>query len=364
MAAPTAVPGAAPPPGAPGAPETVGAAAPRRFGALRYPNFTFLWVGLLLSNSGTWMQSAAQGYLIYNALNPSPLALGLLGVSMALPMLLVSPFGGVIADRVDRLALIRITNSIWIVMTIVLATLTWTGKVTYWEILLTSFLSAAILAFDNPARQSLIPDLVPRSELLTAISLNSVAFTGAALVGPALAGVILSVFGSDLFRGSAVVFYFNAISYVAVLVPVVLWIRVPTRAHHGPRASIGADLIEGLRFVKARRPLVLLLSTTAVTSVFGRSFTQLLPVFAKDVLHVGPDGLGLMYSAPGAGTLVCGISLAAVGHRVSRRHLLTTSAVSFALAIFAFALSHSFPLSLAILFLTGLFSTAVTATIT
>jgi MFS family permease len=283
---------------------------------------------------------------------------------MALPMLLISPVGGVIADRVDRLLLIRTTNVLWIALTVVLATLTWTGKVTYWEILLASFLNATILAFDNPARQSLIPDLVPRSELLTAVSLNSVAFTGASLVGPAIAGLILSVFGSDIYHGSAVVFYCNAISYVAVLLPVVLWVRVPAREHVGPRASIGADLIEGLQFVKTRRPLVLLLSTTAVTSIFGRSFTQLLPVFAKDVLHVGPEGLGLMYSAPGAGTLVSGIGLAGLGHRISRRHLLTTASVSFALSIFAFALSRSFALSLAILFLSGVFSTLVTATIT
>src|SRR5204862_3317518 len=105
--------------------------------------------------------------------------------------------------------------------------LTWSGRVTYWQILLTSFLSATILAFDNPARQSLIPDLVPRSELLTAVSLNSVAFTGASLVGPAVAGLILSGFGGDVYRGSAVVFYCNAISYVAVLLPVIVWIRVP-----------------------------------------------------------------------------------------------------------------------------------------
>ena len=348
---------------APGTPPGAAAGAPRRFGVLRHSNFTFLWIGLLVSNSGTWMQSAAQGYLIYNKLNPSPLALGLLGVSSAVPMLVISPFGGVIADRVDRLALLRITNVLWIVMTAALAVLTWMGQVTYWEILLTSFLSAAILAFDNPARQSLIPDLVPRSELLAAISLNSVAFTGASLVGPAVAGLILAVFGADLYHGSAIVFVCNAISYAAVLVPVVFWIRVPHHPHTGPRATIGADLVEGLRFVRERRPLVLLLSMTAVTSVFGRSFTQLMPVFAKDVLRVGPDGLGMMYSAPGAGTLVCGVCLATLGHLVSRRHLLTGAVVSFAVVIFAFALSHSYPLSLGILFLSGLTGTAVTATI-
>src|SRR6266542_129433 len=153
---------------APGTPPGSAVAAPRRFGVLRHISFTLIWTGLLVSNSGTWMQGAAQGYLIYNALNPTPLALGLLGVASALPMIVVSPFGGVIADRVDRVALLRITNVLWILMTGTLATLTWVGRVTYWEILLTAFLSATVLAFDNPARQSLIPDLVPRSELLAA----------------------------------------------------------------------------------------------------------------------------------------------------------------------------------------------------
>ncbi len=348
---------------APGTPPGGAVGAPRRFGVLRHTSFTLIWTGLLVSNSGTWMQGAAQGYLIYNALNPTPLALGLLGVASALPMIVISPFGGVIADRVDRVALLRITNVLWILMTGTLATLTWLGRVTYWEILLTAFLSATVLAFDNPARQSLIPDLVPRSELLAAISLNSVAFTGAALVGPAIAGLILRYFGQDLYRGSAIVFACNAASYLAVLAPVLFWIRVPAREPTGPRASIGADLVEGLRFVKERRPLVLLLSLTAVSSVFGRSFTQLMPVFAKDVLRVGPDGLGLMYSAPGAGTLVSGACLATLGHLVSRRHLLTSAVVSFCCAIFAFALSRSYPLSLGILFLSGLTGTALTATI-
>ncbi|HEV2126427.1 MAG TPA: MFS transporter, partial [Chloroflexota bacterium] len=168
---------------------TSGQPASRRFGALRHRNFALLWSGLLLSNSGTWMQGTAQGYLAYQ-LTSSPLALGLLGFSFAIPMLLLPPLGGVLADRVDRLALMKIANVAWIVMTTVLAFLTWTGRVEFWHILTVSFLSAVTLAFDNPTRQALVPDLVPRADLLSAISLNSVAFTGASLLGPAIAGQI------------------------------------------------------------------------------------------------------------------------------------------------------------------------------
>ncbi|HEX2035546.1 MAG TPA: MFS transporter [Chloroflexota bacterium] len=334
----------------------------RRFGALRHPNFAWLWVGLLLSNTGTWMQSTAQGYLVYQ-LTSSPLALGLLGFSMAVPMLLLPLFGGVVADRVDRLALLRLTNTAWLVMTLVLTVLTWLGRVTYWQILLVSFLSAVLLAFDNPTRQALIPDLVPRSELLSAISLNSVVFTGASLVGPAVAGLLLRLFGEDLYRGAAVVFLVNAVSYLAVLAPLVWWIRPPPRRREAPAASIGASLLEGLRYVKSRPPLVILVLLTAVTSVFGRSSSQLLPVFARDVLRVGPDGLGLMYSAPGAGTLLGGTLLAALGPVGRQRRLVAWATAGFSLTIFGFAFSTAYPLSLVMLFLGGLSSTVAAATV-
>lgn len=336
--------------------------AGRRFGALRHRNFALLWGGLLLSNTGTWMQGTAQGYLVYQ-LTSSPLALGVLGFAFALPMLLLPPLGGVVADRVDRLVLLRVTNVLWIVMTLVLATLTWTGAVTYWLILLVSFLGAVLLAFDNPARQALVPDLVPPSELLSAISLNSVVFTGASLVGPAVAGLLLGAAGAELYRGAAVVFGLNAASYLAVLVPVVWWIRVPPRQRTAAPASFGTDLREGIQYVAARRPLVLLLLLTAVTSVFGRSFAQLMPVFARDVLRVGPDGLGLMYAAPGAGTLLGGTALASLRYVGSRRRLVTGATVAFALSIFGFAASRSYPLSLALLFAGGLAATVAGATI-
>lgn len=307
------------------------------------------------------MQGTAQGYLVYQ-LTSSPLALGVLSFAGALPMLLLPPFGGVVADRVNRTTLLKVTNVCWIVMTVALTILTWTGQVQYWHILLVSFLSAVILAFDNPTRQSLIPDLVPKSELLSAISLNSVAFTGASLLGPAVAGLILRAYGDQLFQGSAVVFGAKSLSYLAVLIPVVLWIRVPHYRREGPPVSFGADLLEGIRYVKDRRPLVLLLLLTAVTSVFGRSFSQLMPVFAKDVLLVGPEKLGLMYSAPGAGTLVCGVALAAFGN-VPRHRLVTGGTIAFTLSVLGFALSRSYALSIALLFVSGMMSTATGASI-
>jgi MFS family permease len=278
-------------------------------------------------------------------------------------MLLLPPVGGVVADRVDRLALLRVTNVLWIVLTLALTALTWTGAVTYGQILLVSLLGAVLLAFDNPARQALMPELVPRSELLSAISLNAVVFTGASLVGPAVAGLLLAAAGAELYRGAAVVFGLNAVSYLAVLVPLVWWIRLPRRPRSTAPASFGAELREGLRYVAARRPLVLLLLLTAATSIFGRSFAQLLPVFARDVLGVGPEGLGLMYAAPGAGTLVGGTALAARRGVGSRRRLVAGATAAFAFSIFGFAASRALPLSLLLLFAGGVAATVAGATI-
>src|SRR5262249_8858009 len=160
------------------------------FGPLRHRDFALLWGGLLVSNSGTWMQSVAQGWLAY-ALTNSPLWLGLLGAAFAVPMIALPLVGGTIADRIDRLVILRVTQTIMLVCAAVLAVLTLAHVVTIWHMVVLAFISACALAVDNPTRQALIPDLVPRAELFPAISLNSVAFNGAALIGPALAGVLL-----------------------------------------------------------------------------------------------------------------------------------------------------------------------------
>ena len=161
--------------------------ARRRYAALHYRNFTLLWSGLIVSNMGTWMQNVANGWLVLQLTN-SPLWLGFLGLSFAVPMIVIPPFAGAVVDRVHRIRLLYFTQSMQLVTAIVLAVLTWTGVIRPWHILLASFVGAALLAFDNPARQALIPDLVQPRDLLNALSLNSATYTGAALVGPALAG--------------------------------------------------------------------------------------------------------------------------------------------------------------------------------
>src|SRR5512143_2164968 len=197
-----------------------------RFAALSYRNFRLIWSGLIVSNMGTWMQNVANGWLVLQLTN-SPLWLGLLGLSFAVPMIVIPPFAGAVVDRVHRVRLLFFTQSMQLVTAIVLAALTWLGLIQTWHILLASFVGAALLAFDNPARQALIPDLVQPRHLLNALSLNSATYTGAALVGPALAGVMLGPLGAGT------LFFINGISFLAVIFALVAMRDV--RTHSGGR---------------------------------------------------------------------------------------------------------------------------------
>src|SRR6185437_15522944 len=240
----------------------------RRFGALHYRDFTLLWVGLLVSNAGTWMQSVAQGWLTYQMTN-SPFYLGLLGASFAVPMIALPMIGGTIADRIDRLAILKFTQTAMMLLAATMATLSLLHLITIWDIIVISFLSSVALAVDNPTRQALIPDLVPRDELLSAISLNSVAFNGAALVGPAMAGVILGLAGNQLLLGTAIVFYANALSFLAVLGPVFI-IRPRPVDKPAVVKKFYSAIVEGLSYVNQRPSLLLLLALSAVAALFGR----------------------------------------------------------------------------------------------
>ncbi|HEY3107897.1 MAG TPA: MFS transporter [Chloroflexota bacterium] len=338
--------------------------APRRFGALAHRDFTLLWAGLLVSNAGTWMQTVAQGWVIYN-LTDDRLALGAMGLAFGLPMVLFPLFGGVVADRIDRLTLLKATQTAALLLAVLLAALTWLGVVQFWHFWAIAFASATVLAFDNPARQALIPDLVPREDLMSAISLNSVSFTGAQLVGPALAGLILAAFGRDLLAAGALVFLVNALSYLAVLVPL-FFIRprhAPPRAPGAEPDSRGNALVDGLRYVRSQPVLLLLIGTVAVTSVFGRSFTLLLPIFARDVLDVGGEGLGWLNAAAGLGTIAAGLALAGLGQGLSRRALIVGGIVALTASIYGFALSARYLPSLALLALSGAAGTAMAASV-
>lgn len=320
-----------------------------RFAALRYRNFTLLWSGLIVSNVGTWMQNVATGWLILQLTN-SPLWLGLLGLSFALPMIILPLVGGAVVDRVDRIRLLYFTQTGQMLTAFSLALLTWLNLVQPWHLLLASFIVAALLAFDNPARQALIPDMVPQGDLLNALSLNSATYNGAALVGPAIAGAMLGPFGAGA------LFFLNGISYLAVLFALVAMRGVRTHSG-GQRQRLGASMLGGLAYAWRSRQVFALLLLSALAGIFGRSYQNLLPVFARDIWNGGPQGYGLLLSAGGAGALVGAFGLASIRQLKRQGAVMVASGLLFSLAIIAFALSPSLAGGIGLLFVAGVMST-------
>lgn len=320
-----------------------------RFAALRYRNFSLLWSGLIVSNMGTWMQNVANGWLVLQLTN-SPVWLGLLGLSFALPMILIPPFAGTVVDRVNRVRLLFFTQTMQMLTALTLAILTWLGRVGIWHILLASFIGAALLAFDNPARQSLIPGLVQPRDLLNALSLNSATYTGAALVGPALAGVLLEPLGAGT------LFFLNAISFLAVIFA--LFTMRDVRTHSGGgRDSLRNSFWSGLAYAWGNRLIVTLLGLSALGSIFGRSYQALLPAFGRDIWHSGPQGYGLLLAAAGGGALAGAFGLASFKRIRRQGAVMLVNGLLFSLSLIAFALSPSLSMGCVLLFVAGITST-------
>jgi len=315
---------------------------PRTFRALRHRNFRLYWCGQLFSLTGTWMQNVAQGWLVYR-LTDSPLALGLVGFVGSLPILLFSLFGGVIADRLHKRNLLLATQTAAMLQALILATLTVTGLIQVWQIIVLALLLGTVHAFDTPARQAFVIELVGKEDLMNAIALNSSVFNATRIIGPAIAGVLISLIGE------AGAFYINAFSFLATIAALLL-MRVEA-VNHSDGETVWRNLIAGLRYIKQTPIVRTLLSLIAVSSLFGMSAVALMPVFAKDILQVGPTGLGFLTAAIGGGALSGALTLASLGNFQRKGLLLSIGNLAFPSMLLLFALSRSFPLSL--LFLIG-----------
>jgi MFS family permease len=320
-----------------------------RFAALHNRNFTLLWTGLIVSNIGTWMQNVGTGWLILQLKN-SPLWLGLLGLSFALPMIVLPLVGGAIADRVNRMKMLYFTQTMMMLTAFALAIVTWLGIVNVWHVLIATFISSAVLAFDNPSRQALIPDLVPTKDLLNAMSLNAATYNGAALLGPAIAGALIAPLGVGA------LFFINGVSFLAVLFA--LFAMRDVRTHTGGiHKSIGNSMMAGLAYVWRTRLVLLLLVLSAMAAVFGRSYQNLLPIFARDIWKGGPEGYGILLSSAGAGAMVGAFGLASIKKLKRQGVTMIVSGMLFAISLVAFALSPSLWLGALLLFVFGVTST-------
>ncbi len=316
--------------------------------ALRERNFRLYWLGQAVSNIGNWMQVVALGWFILQ-LTGSPIALGLLGLTQFLPILLLSLAGGILADRFLRLHLLMVTQSAAMALAFILTILTLMGKPPLWSLLLIAALSAAITAIDNPARQAFLSDLVGKDLLLSAVALNASVYNGAAVIGPSLAGLVL------LRVGAAGCFLLNAFSFLAVLIA--LAVISIEKANQGKVSLTPArgneSFTTSLREFGSLRhkPAILaVLGIAAATSLLGRPYLLLMPAFAREVQHVGPQGLGLMVAASGLGSLIGAFLLASLRSSKRLEHLLFITGVCFGISLAIFALVPYFlPASLVLL---------------
>jgi MFS family permease len=315
------------------------------FAALRHRDFRLFYAGQLLSLVGTWMQSTAQGWLVLNLTNDE-LKLGVVTAVSSLPTLLFSLYAGALADRSDKRRIITWANAVALVLAIALGVLTSTGWVTYGAVLAIAFVLGTANAFEVPTRQSFFVELVGKDDLPNAIALNSAQFNATRIVGPAIAGWMIGL------AGTAACFYANAVSYVFVIASL-LWMRRP--AFRAPERTAGTleNIREGIDYIRSVRMVKTIVWLIAAMSVLGFPYVMLMPVFARDVLHVGARGLGALLAATGAGALAGGMALAAFGDRYRRGRVMLGGSIGFCAALFAFAGSRSFPLSLALLAVVG-----------
>lgn len=323
------------------------------FRALRHRNFLLFWSGAFLSNTGTWMQAVAQGWLVLQ-LTDSPFWLGFDGFMSTIPGLLLTLAGGVFADLMDRRKLLIYTQIVAGLAALTLGILVATHVVQVWMILGLSFVTGCCLAIAGPSYMALVYDLVGREDLANAVALNSTQFQLARVLGPVFAGVGFKLFGL------AGCFFANAVSFVAVVagLRMVRFERPRIEEGRSPRSmrDKGAfiqDLVEGFRYVGGRPRVSILLMISAVTSLFGAPYISMTPVFARDVFHLGASGLALLMGMAGAGALFGALFLAYLGDFRRKGWFVLGGDFAFAVCLICFSLSTNIVVSLVFLFLLG-----------
>ena len=309
----------------------------RTFAALRHANYRWWFGGQLVSLVGTWMQITAQGFLVFE-LTRSTVYLGYVGFASGAPSLLLMLFGGVIADRIARRRLLVITQSTMMILALILAALTYTQLVQPWHIVVLALLLGTVNAFDAPAAQAFVRELVDRQDLPNAIALNATLFNLATVVGPTVAGLTYAAFGA------AWCFALNGLSYVAVIAAL-LMMRLPEHTP-APRVHSALALVrEGVRYTLASPLLRTLMAIPAVAVLFVAIYQTLLPAWAVDVLGGNATTNGLLQSARGLGSLLGALMIAALSQGARRGRWLAVGMVWYPALVLIFAFVRVLPLS-------------------
>src|SRR6266566_2751436 len=309
-------------------------------------NFRLFWTGQTVSLIGTWMQQVGQGWLALELTN-SAFLVGVVAAAGSFPVLLLSLYGGVVADRRSKLRIVIICQALLLVEAAALWWFTWSGRIgIHWLLTLTT-LGGVISAFEIPARQSLIVELVSREDLVDAIALNCGGFNLARIIGPSIAAIVLAKLGLSWCFGV------NALSYLAVLGNLAR-IRLPAWTPVQHLVSPYEELKQGLRYIRSSRSVAGLMGVIGVYSIFGFQYLSMMPVIARDVLHTGASGYGFLLTFVGIGALTGALSLAGLGGRIRRGRLFNATAYAFAGLTILFSLMRSVHLAAFVLLFLGL----------
>ena len=313
--------------------------------ALRHRNFQLFFGGQLISLIGTWMQNIAQDWLVYR-LTGSSLLLGTVAFASQIPIFLLAPVSGIVADRWNRHRIVIATQSASMLLALTLATLTLSGRIRIWEIMVIASLLGVVNAFDIPARQAFLIDMVGRDDLLNAIALNSSMFNSARIIGPAIAGILVASVGEGW------CFFANGISYIAVITGLLL-MRLTRKGELQKKGSALENMIEGFRFARHTAPVRALLLLIGVVSLAAMPYTVLMPIFAGRILHGGARQLGMLMGATGVGALFGALTLASKADVKGLGKWVWMAATGFGTSLILFTLSRRLWLSMALLVPTG-----------
>jgi MFS family permease len=317
----------------------------RTFSALRYRDFRLLWFGAFASTTGTFMQTLAQGWLVYT-MTGSAFLLGVDGFLATGPMLLFSLFGGVIADRIERRKIMLLSQVMQMTFAFVLTGLIYFHAVKVWHIFVLSFLTGSAQSFSGPAYASLLPLLVKRDDMSNAVAMNSMQFNLARVIGPAIGGVVFGLWGATACFG------INGLSFVFVIIAL-MSIKMPPLHAHATSTSMMAQMKEGFAFVASRRSLLMLTFLSFAGTFLGMPLFTMMPVVAKSIFHLGPQGLSLLQADYGIGSVVGALFVAGSSYAAKKGRIALVLQLVFACTLVAFGMSRHISSSLVIAFLAG-----------
>lgn len=332
-------------------PSTAATLATRRFrfgtfSSLKHADYRYLWFGTVFMSAGQWIQQVTLGWLLYD-ITGSAVLLGMLNGLRAVPFLIASPIAGVAADRSDRRKILLVTQYLLATTAFSMGVLVAAGFLKIWHVFVFTLTTGVVWAFVDPVRQSLVPALVPKKDLMNAVALNSAAFNLTKVVGPSVGGLLIVAFGA---AGN---FFVQSIAYMGVLVSI-YWMVIPATPPEARRTSAAANLKEGWVYVWSNPAVFALMASALVPRIFAIPYQTLMPVFQKDVLNVGADGLGMLLAAPGIGAMLAGLMLATLADRIRRQGvLLLGSLVSLGVMLNLFSWTTSFPMALLALIAVG-----------